>query len=434
VIADYVLPSRATGQAGPAPAGLACLSCHAPEPVVTTTRCRHCGGNLRATGCAETPVVDPAGAGVWRYAPVMADVPAASRVSLHEGQTPLLDAPRLGDALGLDLWVKDETRNPTGSFKDRLIAVGTSVAVSHGTAGLVCASTGNAGASAAAYAARAGIPGVILAPARSPLTKVAPAQVYGATWIAVDGDYSDAYRLALAAAEELGFMNVTTTFVSPFSVEGSKTVAYELWEAFGARTPDWVVVPIGAGPLLVGIEAGYRQLVDLGLAHRMPRLLAVQPAGCAPIVSAIRAGAEHVTAWGTPETLVGGLADPLNGYEHEGDITMAAVHRSLGAGVAVADAMTVEFLRRLATDVGVFGEPSGAIAAAGAAQARLEGIIADGATVVCCVTGSGLKDITAIDVTSPRVIDVDLGQLADELATLGRTPLKKIEASPNARC
>ncbi|MEV7965377.1 threonine synthase [Sphaerisporangium sp. NPDC088356] len=423
MIADYVLPNGRSAQDGLAQPALACLNCQAAEPVVTRTRCQRCDGYLRAVGHATSPVVDTEGRGVWRYASALADVSAPNRVSLHEGQTPLLEAGRLGAELGVDLWIKDETRNPTGSFKDRILAVATGAAVDYGAAGLVCASTGNAGASAAAYAARAGIAGVILAPAKAALNKVMAAQVFGATWISVDGDYSDAYSLALAAAAELGFMNVTTTFVSPFSVEGSKTVAYELWEEFADRTPDWIVVPIGAGPLLVGIEAGYRQLAQLGIDVRPPRLLAVQPSGCAPIVRAIRTGAEHVSAWGTPETIVGGLADPLNGYEAEGDITMAAVRRSGGSGVAIDDAMTIEYLRRLAREVGVFGEPSGAIAVAGVAQARSEGIIAAGESVVCCVTGSGLKDIEAAGVTTPRVIGVDLGQLADELTSLGRPPL-----------
>jgi threonine synthase len=394
------------------PITLRCLSCHGTEARITATRCGRCGFSLEVSGPAAGPLVTPEAEGVWRYAALLPGVAPASRVSLGEGGTPLLAAPRLGAELGVRLLVKDETRNPTGSFKDRILAVAASAAVQCDAAGLICASTGNAGVATAAYAARAGIPAVIVAPARTPPAKVTPAMAYGARWVAIEGDYSDAHALAADAAEHLGYLNTTTTFVSPFSVAGSTSLAYELHERFDGGVPDWVVVPIGAGPLLAGIERAYRDLRALGLAARSPRLLAVQPTGCAPVARAFRDGAAHVSGWGTPETVVGGLADPLNGYEHEGDLTLAALRRSGGAAVMVDDEDTLAWVRRLAEGAGVFAEPSGAIAVAAVEQARREGLISAGSTVVSCVTGSGLKDLGAVRAAAPRPrISPDVAEL-----------------------
>jgi threonine synthase len=321
---------------------------------------------------------------IFRFADRLPDVPEAARVTLDEGGTPLVDLPAAGAAIGVPrLSGKDEARNPTGTFKDRAMALSASVALAEGAGGLICASTGNAGASAAAYAARAGLPAVILVPVGTPPAKMAQAAVCGATVVAVEGSYSDAWRLAAEVAERTGWLNATTTFVCPYVVEGTRTVAYEIHEARG--TPDWVVVPIGAGPLLVGVHRGF---ADVG---RAPRLLAVQPAGCAPIVRAFECGTA-VEPWAAPATVASGLADPLAGYPEEGEITLSAIRASDGAAVAVDDDATIAAVRTLAECEGLFQEPSGAIALAGAAEARRRGVIGDGQTVVLCLTGTGLKD------------------------------------------
>jgi threonine synthase len=414
---DYVFPARPVGAAD-VPLRLRCLECAASAVHLTQTRCLSCGGTLQCVGSSALPVRDPLGQGVWQFASLLPAVAPPNRVSLGEGHTPLLAAAGLSDDLGVDLTIKDETRHPTGSFKDRILAISASAALESGALGLVCASTGNAGTATAAYAARAGLPSLIIAPAHAPSVKVAMAQAYGATWISVAGDYSAAYHLAEVVSDQLGYLNVTTTFASPYSVEGSKTVGFELCEHRGTRVPDWIAVPIGAGPLLVGIEAAYRQLVDIGLVERIPRMLAVQPTGCAPIVRALRHGDPHVTAWTEPSTLVSGLADPLTGYAREGDITMAAVRRSGGAGVTVEDARTLHYVRHLARQTGVFGEPSGAISVAGVAQARSEGIIAAGESIICCVTGSGLKDLAVLGAPiKVPVIEPDLNALSTLLAS-----------------
>jgi threonine synthase len=343
---------------------------------------------------AKTPAaaalpVEPDAPGIWRHAPLLPPLAPDARVSLDEGSTPLLALARAGAAVGVSmLRGKDEARNPTGTFKDRCLAVCASVALAEGAPGIVCASTGNAGASAAAYGARAGLPVLILVPAGTPPAKLAQAAVCGGRVVAVEGTYSDAHALARALAAESGWLNATTTFVCPHVVTGAQTVAFELAEEL--ERPDWVVVPIGAGPLLVGIHEGYAELVRRGVVTQTPRLLAVQPSGCAPIV---RAFVEHapVRAWEAPTTIASGLADPLAGYEEEGEITLRAIRASGGAAVAVDDARTLAALRLLGAGEGLFQEPAGAIALAGIEAARRDGTIGDGETVVAILTGTGLK-------------------------------------------
>ena len=229
---------------------------------------------------------------------------------------------------------------------------------------------------------------LILVPAGTPPAKLAQAAVCGGRVVAVEGTYSDAHALARALAQESGWLNATTTFVCPHVVTGAQTVAFELAEEL--ERPDWVVVPIGAGPLLVGIHEGYAELVRRGVVTHAPRLLAVQPSGCAPIV---RAFVEHapVRAWDVPTTIASGLADPLAGYEEEGEITLRAIRASGGAAVAVDDERTLAALRLLAAGEGLFQEPSGAIALAGIEAARRAGTIGGGETVVAVLTGTGLK-------------------------------------------
>jgi threonine synthase len=406
-----------------APPRLRCRRCHTPATGPRQNSCPACGGRIVVFRDAHPPagrLPEQAGAaGIWRYAPLLMPVRDSSRVSLGEGGTPLLAAARLGARLGLPrLRLKDESQNPSGSFKDRGLAVGASIAVDHGLAGLMAASTGNAAASTAAYAARAGKPSVVLVPEGTPAAKMAHARACGARVIAVRGTYSDAHALAGSAADQLGWLNTTSTFVCPFTVEGARTVAFELGPEV---TPDWIAVPIGAGPLLVAIAEGYAELRQLGLATRTPRLLAVQAAGCAPIVRALRHPGARVQPWDSPRSVASGLADPLVGYPEQGDETVAAVRGSGGAGVAVEDADILAAVRMLAADEGLFQEPAGAVAVAGVQRARQEGIIGPGDHVVACLTGTGLKDpLAAMEQEAFPVIPADAEALAAALAPLTR--------------
>jgi threonine synthase len=391
---------------------LRCYDCGLETDASLRSLCEACDGRLRVVTDTARAAAYPWGApspepGVWRFAPLLPAVAPAHRVTLFEGGTPLLDAGRLAAEIGVArLLVKDETRNPTGSFKDRCLAVGASVALECGASGLICASTGNAGASTAAYAARAGVPAVIVVPSGTPMAKVAQAAACGATVVAADGRYSDAWSLAVRC-EALGYANTTTTFISPYSAEAGRTVAFELHEEL-AEAPDWIVVPIGAGPLLAGLHQGYADLRGAGLVDRVPRLLAVQPEGCAPIVRALASGADEVTAWEAVSTVVGPLADQLQGYEREGRITLEAIRGSGGAGLAISDDDTLAWVRRLAQATGIFAEPAAAIALAGAERGSATGLVAPADTVVCCVTGTGLKQpLAAVPDAEPAVVPAD---------------------------
>jgi threonine synthase len=222
-----------------------------------------------------------------RFLPLSAD---AEPVTLGEGDTPLLQARRLDPSGGLLL--KNETVNPTGSFKDRPVAVAATVARELGLSGLVCASTGNTGVAVAAYAARAGLPAACVVPETTPAAKMIQIEAVGARVVRVRGNYSDAYALARAAAESHGWANLTSTYVNPYMLEGDKTVAYEVFEQLGERVPDWVLVPVGAGPLLAAIHKGFRELGVPG-----PRMVAVQATGCAPVVRAFDSGVKEVNEW-----------------------------------------------------------------------------------------------------------------------------------------
>lgn len=354
---------------------LCCVSCGANYPATLRYACDACGGILEVDRGAETGEAWAAGL-------------VSPAVTLGEGRTPLLQARpgSLASGAGM-LWFKDETRNPSGSFKDRLVSAALTTALAFGSKGLVCASSGNAGASAAAYAARAGIPAVILVPERTPTEKMAQIAAYGALLVKVEGHYSNSYAMALAVAQETGFVNVTTTFINPYGTDALRLVGHELHAQLGDSAPDWVVVPTGSGPLVKGVVQGF---ADKG--GRLPKILAVQAEGCAPIVRAFEDNAAAVSAWGEPKTIASGISDPLIGYERDGTYTLDLVRRTGGKAVAVTDDQIRSAMRALAAGNGIFAEPTGASSLAAALKLIESGDIAAGERVVCMVTGHGFKD------------------------------------------
>jgi threonine synthase len=397
---------------------LRCTVCGHVAEGGATPRCPTCGGRLEVERGALPPgyAPDDTGRGIFRHAALLPPTPPDARITLDEGATPLVPVPAAGAEAGVPgLLAKDESRNPTGTFKDRAMALAASVARAEDAPGIVCASTGNAGASAAAYGARAGLEVVILVPVGTPPAKLAQAAICGARVVAVRGTYSDAWALAAAVSASAGWLNATTTFTCPYVVEGTRTVAYELHDDVGV--PDWIAVPIGAGPLLAGIAAGFADLRALRACERAPRLLALQPAGCAPIVRAFEEG-RPTRPWEAPATVASGLADPLAGYPDEGDVTVAAVVASNGAAIAVPEDEILAAVRTLARREGLFQEPSGAIALAGVAAARSRGLIGANDTVVACLTGTGLKDPHAASggAAAPFPEVTSLAELERELA------------------
>ncbi|MFB3817950.1 MAG: threonine synthase [Candidatus Methylomirabilales bacterium] len=375
-----------------------CTACGREHGLGRIYRCEACGAPLdvrydyaRIPRAAFDPPARDRGRGLWIFADLLPVAPDAA-ITLGEGQTPLLACRKLGERLGLDrLWVKDETRQPTGSFKDRPLSVAVSRARELGFDTVVTASSGNAAAAMAAYAAQGGLRAVVIVPADAPPPKLFQMLASGARVVRVRGSVSDCIQLAQAAARGCGWCNVTSTFENPYSVEGDKTVAYELARDLGWRAPDWIAVPTGSGPLPVGIYKGFAEMQRAGLIERLPRMVAAQAEGCAPIARAFRSGAAEVTPWADARTIAGGIQDPLVGYSQDGTRTLGVVRQSGGAAVALPDAAIEEATRWMARDEGVYVEPTAAVATAAVAALRGTGTIRDGETVVVIATGHGLK-------------------------------------------
>jgi threonine synthase len=371
-------------------ASLACHSCSWRGEISNLYSCPVCGSSLLVAyaGTYELPngVVDE---GIWRYRrflPVSAD---SEPVTLGEGATATLQTRRLDPSGGLLL--KNETVNPTGSFKDRPVAVAATVARELGLSGLVCASTGNTGVAVAAYAARAGLPAACVVPEATPAAKTAQIGAVGARIVRVRGNYSDAYALA-RAAESYGWANLTSTYINPYMLEGDKTVAYEIFEQLGERIPDWVVVPVGAGPLLAAIHKGFEELGVSG-----PRMVAAQAAACAPVVSAFESGAKEVSEWEhSVETAASSIADPLRGYPEDGTRTLSVVRQSGGTAIAVSEGETREATIDLARSEGLLVEPGAAVAVAAYRKLAAQAVISRGERAVVVLTGHGLKDPDAL--------------------------------------
>jgi threonine synthase len=376
---------------------LVCVECGAVHELDVLYGCPACGGILevRLDHTAARNELESRG-GVARYdyqalLPVRAELVSP----LSNVPTPLIEAPRLARRLGLTrLWLKLELANPTGSFKDRPILVGVAKALEFGFRTVVAASSGNASAAVAAYAARYGLNAIILIPAATAPAKVAQTAFYGARVIKVDGPYSNSFQLVRKLAESHPVFNLTTTFINPYTVSGDKLVAYELLDQLERAVPDDIFVPVGAGPLLAGIHGGYLDACGLGWSTGVPRMVAVQAETCAPVVRAFDAGEDVVQPVHEPGTIAGGIADGLVGYPQDGAYTLRIIRQSGGHAVAVPDSEILQAQQWLATDEGVFAEPSAASAVAGIARAAEAGLVERDALIIAIMTGHGLKDMS----------------------------------------
>jgi threonine synthase len=382
----------------------------APSPRITGMRCRACGraheiglfyvcpacfGPLEVdydyavVGATLTrEAIASRAPGIWRYAELLPVDEPPTR-GLPVGSTPLLAAERLAPELGLDrLWIKDDTRNPSLSFKDRAVAVAAARAVEFGVEALACASTGNLAGATAAAAAALGIPAYVFIPADLEPAKVDHALAYGATVVPIEGTYDDVNRLCLEVADETGwgFVNIN---LRPFYAEGSKTLAYEIAESLGWRTPDVVIAPVASGAMFTRIARGFEELVELGLVEDRPiRFVGGQAAGCAPVATAWAAGTEVIVPVRTPDTIVRSLAI---GNPADGSYAVALANASGGSIEAIDDDATAAAIRDVARLEGIYPETAGGVTLAAAAAARRRGVIRKGDEVVALLTGNGLK-------------------------------------------
>ncbi len=329
------------------------------------------------------------GSDLWRYRfvlPFAAEFPA---VRLGEGGTPLLPVAALGGELGLGgLWLKDEAANPTQSFKARGLVMAVNGALAFGRDAIALPSAGNAGGAAAAYAAAAGIRCRITVPEDTPEVFLVEQRAFGAEVRTVPGTISDAGRALAAWAPAAEWWNVAT-FREPFRLEGKKTLGYEIAEQCGWRLPDVILYPAGGGTGLVGMWRAFLELAALGWCEGpMPRLVAVQPEGCAPLVRAFADGAERTAPWPDARTAALGLRVPA---PFAGALMLRAVRESGGTAVTVSEEDLLDGMRTLATEAGCLACPEGGATVAALRRLRASGEIASGARVVIFNTGSGLK-------------------------------------------
>lgn len=375
--------------------GLRCIKCGKRTELVTNYSCESCGGILEVEydyNNIPKLVNKHVAKGLWRFAELL---PVNSKfcTTLGEGDTPLLKASKLARWLGLEnLYLKNEGCNPTGSFKDRPMTVGISKALESGIKTAITASSGNGGASLAAYAARFGLRAIVVVPEKTPLAKVNQALIHGAQLVKVRGAYSNSFHVAKEAAEKFGWINMTTTFINPYTVEGNKTISYEIIESLEGKTPDWIFIPVGAGPMLVGIWRGMLELKTMGRISKLPKLVAVQSERCCPIEEAFRKGAEEVEPWeGECNTVASGIADALRGYSQDGTLTLKAVNESGGSVVTVSEEEIWQSVKLVAATEGIYAEPTGGVAAMAIRKLIAQGIISYEQTVVGIISGNGLK-------------------------------------------
>jgi threonine synthase len=326
---------------------------------------------------------------LWRYHELLPVEDPALRLSLGEGFTPLVRAPRLGAALGLPrLFIKDESGNPTGSFKARGLAVAVSMAQALGARTVCLPSAGNAGSALAAYAARAGLEAHVFVPRDVAPVFVMETASYGAVVHPVDGLISDAGRQCAQLARERGWYECAT-LKEPYRVEGKKTMGYELAEQLGWKLPDAILYPTGGGTGIVGMWKAFQELETMGfIGPARPRLYAVQPDGCAPIVKAFAEGLEEAPFWEGAATLAHGLRVP----KALGDfLILKALRESRGAGVAVSDPELVRGVKDAAASEGIFMAPEGGACVAALRKLKATGQLNPDDNVVVFNTGTGFK-------------------------------------------
>jgi len=402
-------------QGPPFVTGLRCRECgreYAADPIYT---CEWCFGPLEVAyeydAIAAAVSREKIAAGplsLWRYEDLL-PVRADAAVDLGTGFTPLVRADRLAAELGLgEVWVKNDTRNPTNSFKDRVVSVALSKALAFGFKVAACASTGNLANSVAAHAAHAGLRSYVFIPANLEQGKVVTTSVYGGNVVAIEGNYDDVNRLCaeLAGVYEWAFVNVN---MRPYYAEGSKTLAFETAEQLGWRVPDHVVVPVASGSLLTKIQKGFQELHEVGLLDEEPqvRVSGAQASGCSPVATAYLEESDTIRPV-KPDTIAKSLAigNPADGY-----FALDVVRSSGGGFAAVTDDEVVEGIRLLARTEGIFAETAGGVTVAALQRLASQGVIRPDERVVVYVTGHGLKTLEAVapvcgpTVTIPATLD-----------------------------
>jgi len=405
---------------------LKCSACGEEYPLNLYYTCEKCHGILmvdydynKMKDNLDLTIFSNPKTNLWHYKDLLPINNKENIVSMNEGMTPLVqNLKNLKRKYDLkSIYIKDETRNPTASFKDRPTSVGISKAFELGYKIVTIASSGNGAAATAGYAAKVGVKSYVFVPENTPVSKIDQVLTYGAEIIKVKGVYSNSYKLALEASKKFNWANLTSTYLNPYTLEGDKTVAYELFYQMEGEIPDYIFVPIGAGPLLYGIFKGFKELNILGLCDKMPAMVGVQAEKCSPIVSAYKQNKKYVVAWERADTIASGIADPLIGYDQDGTLTLDAIYKTNGIGVAVNEDELVAAVYELGSQEGIFAEPSAAASWAGYKKLLGDEKITRNDKVVLMITGHGLKQsITSmLNVNKIPIIEPSLEQLKSNL-------------------
>jgi threonine synthase len=383
--------------------GLRCRECGETEPIGPSHVCGFCFGPLEVAYDDEAVAarvsrtrIEEGPRSLWRYAdllPVLSDDPA-HRIDLGTGFTPLRPAPRLAARLGLrELWLKDDTRNPSGSFKDRVVTIALSAAQALGIETVACASTGNLANSVSAHAAAAGLPAYVFIPHDLERGKVVGSAVYGANVVAVEGSYDDVNRLCAEVAdrEGWGFVNVN---LRAFYAEGSKSIGFEIAEQLDWELPDHVVAPLASGAMFTKIHKAFGELRRYGLVDdELPRMSGAQATGCSPIADAFERGSVDVRPQ-RPDTIARSLAigNPADGY-----YALQVAAETGGAIGHVPDDEVVAGIRLLAETEGIFAETAGGVTVANLVRFVEQGVISPDERTVAVISGNGYKTLEAVE-------------------------------------
>ena len=373
-----------------------CISCcHEVEATPGITTCPKCGGILdivydydyirKTVSKGQFAALDERS--MWRYRAFMPVEPDTPAPPLRVGWSPLYSVPRMAEKCGVGrMWIKDDGLNPTASLKDRASSIAVAKAYEAGAKTIACSSTGNAASSLAGNAAAAGMDTYIFVPERAPMGKVAQLLIFGAVVISVQGSYEDTFALSSKAIDEYGWYHRNAA-VNPYLMEGKKTVSLEIAEQLDWKVPDYVAVSVGDGCTIAGVWKGFKDLYEVGLTDKLPRLISVQASGCYPINRAV----EENSDWRPMEENT--LADSIAvGVPRNPDKAIRAIKESRGITVEVSDEEILDATRVLGRTCGVFGEPAGVTATAGVIKASAKGLLPKDASVVSIVSGNGLKD------------------------------------------
>ncbi|MEI6855744.1 MAG: threonine synthase [Acidimicrobiaceae bacterium] len=380
--------------------GLLCRECGSTYPAEARYSCDFCFGPLEvnydleaAKGVVTRESIEAGPNSMWRYAALLPD-PGEEPVDLGAGWTPLRKATRLAEVLGVkELWLKDDTRNPTGSFKDRVVSCALSSARRLGFTTAACASTGNLATSVAAHAAFIGWPSVTIIPSDLEKSKIAMTAIFGGTVLGVEGNYDDVNRLCVELVAEhpdWAFANVN---LRPYYAEGSKTLAFEITEQLGWKLPAQVVVPVASGSQLTKVAKGFKEFIELGLVEgEAPILFGAQATGCSPVATAFSEGAEVITPQ-RPNTIARSLAI---GNPADGPYVLDELRSHGGDIGSVPDSEILECIELLAKTEGVFAETAGGVTIASLRQMINRGTIDRNKSIVAIISGHGLKTLDAV--------------------------------------